>query len=109
MTPEAAVWEFVAGILRLTLADLLRGGELDLAAYGDVEAAVRHQFEDAGTDFEALAQAVTATVPRNHRDAVGAAVDLLQQAYARQLRAKQQTAFLIGLEVGRATARHPVS
>lgn len=107
MTPEAAVQEFVAGILRLTLADLLRGGELGIAAYGDVETAVQQHFENASTDFEALAQAVTATVPRNHRAAVGAALVLLQQAYARQLRAKQQTAFLIGLEVGRATARRP--
>lgn len=107
MTPEAAVQEFVAGILRLTLADLLRGGELDVVAYGDVEAAVQQHFEIASTDFEALTQAVTATVPRNQRDAADAALVLLQQAYARQLRARQQTAFLIGLEVGRATARHP--
>lgn len=109
MTPEAAVQEFVAGILRLTLADLLRGGELDITAYGDVEAAVQQHFENASTDFKALAQAVMATVPRNQRDAVGAALALLQQAYARQLRAKQQTAFLIGLEVGRATARHSLA
>jgi hypothetical protein len=75
---------------------------LPVPSFGDVEAAVREHFKMKEVDSAALAEAVRKAALAGRPEAIERAVSDLVAAHGQALVAGQQTAFLIGLEVGRA-------
>lgn len=102
-TPEDAARGFVTGLLRLTLREALCNANQEAPAYGDVEAAVRRHYQTTDVDQFVLANAIRDAAGKC-RDAVDLPLSRLLDAHSQEVTAKQQTAFLIGLEIGRAIA-----
>lgn len=102
MTPQTAARRVVAAVLRGTFCDVLDLSERDAAGYERVEAAVRRAHRIRPCNVEALEKAVCRAVPETHRAAVARALSKLCKARDEELTAKQQTAFVIGIEVGRS-------
>jgi membrane-bound ClpP family serine protease len=97
--------QFVSAVIRLAGRGLTGGKALPVPSFGDVEAAVREHFKLTDVDPEALIEAVRQAASANRRDALDRALADLVAAHAQELVARQQTAFLIGMEVGRASGR----
>jgi hypothetical protein len=100
---ELLAQQFVVAVARLTSLDRSSGDRLIVPSFGDVESAVREHFKMTAIDREPLVSAVRKAALRKPPDSVDAALTALVEAHAQELLAKQQTAFLIGVEVGRAT------
>jgi membrane-bound ClpP family serine protease len=102
---EALVQQFVAAVIQL--AGSGRTGHvpaLAVPSFGDVEAAVRQHFKITDANPEALLAAVRKASATGRPDAFERALSDLEASHAQELVARQQTAFLIGMEVGRAAA-----
>ena len=103
---ESLVQQFVAAVIQLS-----GGGRtgcapaLAVPAFGDVEAAVRQHFKMTDADPETLLAAIRKAACAGRPDALERALSDLEAAHAQELVARQQTAFLIGMEVGRAAGR----
>jgi membrane-bound ClpP family serine protease len=102
---ETLVQQFVAAVIQLSGGGRTgRAPALAVPAFGDVEAAVRQHFKMTDTDPEALLAAVRKASAAGRPDAFERALSDLEASHAQELVARQQTAFLIGMEVGRAAA-----
>lgn len=105
-THEALVQQFVVAIIQLA-----GGGPtgsvpaLAVPSFGDVEAAVRQHFKATEANPEALIAAVRHAAAVGRPEAIERALSDLGAAHAQELVARQQTAFLIGMEVGRVAGR----
>jgi hypothetical protein len=107
MSPQIAARRFVAGVLRSTLHDLLDLSERDAAAYGEVEAAVRQRYKTVDVDVEALEKDVRKAASEKDRAPVSSALSKLIEALADELNTREQTAYLIGIEIGRTLCLPP--
>jgi hypothetical protein len=101
--PELVAQQFVAAVMRLANGGVSIGGAMPVPSFGDVDAAVRQHFKMVEADPKALFDAVRKAASANRSDALNRALTDLEAAHAQELVARQQTAFLIGMEVGRAT------
>jgi hypothetical protein len=101
---QLLVQQFVLTVARLTSENGSDSDRLAVPSFGDIEAAVREHFKMTAVDREALVAAVRKAACLKRSDEVDAALTTLVEGHAQELVAKQQTAFLIGMEVGRATA-----
>jgi hypothetical protein len=99
---EVLIRQFVVAVARLTSPETSPGAPLVVPSFGDVDAAVRDHFKMTATDCDALVAAVRQAAWRKRPDEVDTALTALVEGHAQELVAKQQTAFLIGMEVGRA-------
>jgi hypothetical protein len=104
---ELLVQQFVAAVIRLAGRGPTDGTALPVPSFGDVEAAVREHFKLQDANPEALIEAVRKAAGARHPEVLDRALSNLQAAHAQELLAGQQTAFLIGMEVGRTTTRRP--
>lgn len=103
---ETLVQQFVAAVIQLAGGG--RAGRvpaLAVPSFGDVEAAVRQHYKVIDANPEALLAAVRRAANARRPDAFERALSDLEAAHAQELVARQQTAFLIGMEVGRAAGR----
>ena len=101
---ELLAQQFVAAVIRLAGRGMTNGTALPVPSFGDVEAAVREHFKMQEVDPEALVDAIRKAVGTKRPEVLDRALSDLQAAHAQELLAGQQTAFLIGMEVGRAAA-----
>lgn len=101
--PELLVQQFVVAVARLTSLNRSDGKRLVVPSFGDVEAAIREHYKMVAIDREVLVAAVRKAAWRKRPDEVDTALTALVEAHAQELLAKQQTAFMFGEEVGRAT------
>lgn len=97
--PELLVQQFVVAVARLTSLDRSSADRLVVPSFGDV----REHFKMTAIDREALVSTVRKAAWRTRPDVVDAALTALVEAHAQEVLAKQQTAFLMGVEVGRAS------
>jgi membrane-bound ClpP family serine protease len=104
---ELLVQQFVAAVIRLAACGPTDGTARPVPSFGDVEAAVREHFKMQDVNLEALVEAVRKAAAVRRPEVVDRALSNLRAAHAQELLAGQQTAFLIGLEVGRSTTRRP--
>jgi hypothetical protein len=103
---ELLVQQFVAAVIRLAGRGTTDGGAaLPVPSFGDVEAAVREHFKLQEVNPEALIEAIRKASGAKQPELLDRALSNLQAAHAQELLAGQQTAFLIGMEVGRASGR----
>lgn len=98
--------QFAAAVIRLAGRGTTDRTTLPVPSFGDVEAAVREHFKMKEIDSVVLAEAVRKASLTGRPEAVERAVSDLVAAHGQALVAGQQTAFLIGLEVGRAMGSH---
>jgi hypothetical protein len=106
-THETLVQQFVAAVIQLA-GDGTTGRRvlaLPVPSFGDVEAAVRQHFKVGDANPDALIAAVRNAAAAGRPDALERALSDLGAAHTQELVARQQTAFLIGMEVGRAAGR----
>lgn len=102
-THETLIQQFVAAVIQLAGGGTTgRVPALAVPSFGDVEVAVRQHFKVAEANPEALVAAVRKAATAGRPDALERALSDLEAAHAQELVARQQTAFLIGMEVGRA-------
>jgi hypothetical protein len=106
---ELLVQQFVVAVARLTSPATSQGAPLVVPSFGDVDAAVRDHFKMTATDREALVAAVRKAAWRKRPDEVDVALNALVEGHAQELLARQQTAFLIGMEVGRTGGVRKIS
>jgi hypothetical protein len=106
---ELLVQQFVVAVARLTSPATSQGAPLVVPSCGDVDAAVRDHFKMTATDREALVAAVRKAAWRKRPDEVDVALNALVEGHAQELLARQQTAFLIGMEVGRTGGVRKIS
>jgi hypothetical protein len=105
-THEALVQQFVAAVIQLAGGGTTgRVPALAVPSFGDVEAAVRQHFKVGEANPDALIAAVRKAAAAGRPDAIERALSDLGAAHAQELVARQQTAFLIGMEVGRVAGR----
>lgn len=102
MTPHVAAQFFVDAILTEVVRDVADLAEKYRDVYQPIEDAVRAQQSVPAADLERLEQAVRDAAPDDHRAAVATTLNRLIDARDDDLTVKQQTAYLIGVAVGRA-------
>lgn len=103
---EILVQQFVTAIIRIAgTGTTNRARRVPVPSFGDVEAAVRQHFNMIAADPQSLVAAVRKAASAGRPDALDRALSDLEAAHAQELVARQQTAFLIGMEVGRVTRR----
>jgi hypothetical protein len=102
---ELLAQQFVAAVIRLAGRGTTDAPALPVPSFGDVDAAVREHFKLQEANPEALIEAIRKAAGTKRPDLLDRALSDLQAAHAQELLAGQQTAFLIGMEVGRASGR----
>jgi hypothetical protein len=112
MNPKKAARKYVQRTLNDTLKDFLTltvpGG--DTRPYLErVEKAVRKKLGAPKERLADLEDAVEQSVPAEHRGAVHDAVMALSDAVTQEFGVREETAYLIGIEVGRAVSMQSAS
>jgi len=99
---RSAARAFIGKVLQTLFRDVLDLSERHQVAFAHVERAVRRTYGIPSHDLLRLENAVLATVSEQHRSTTRRAFIRYDVARTHELTAKQQAAYLIGVEVGRA-------